>query len=101
MGKGINNFDELTTEVQQRRIQIRKFIAQSCELAKALPPRKRMLFLMRFDSGWSNQEIADLCNCSEATVARRLKEIAKELNAMRGCVNEEEETPAPTESGDG
>lgn len=89
MRKGIDNFDELTTDIQARRIQVRKFIAQSCELAKRLPSRKKMLFLMRFDTGWSNREIADLCNCSETTVERRLKEITKEINEMRNCVKEE------------
>ena len=54
------------------RIATRRFLAESCELAKALPPRKKCLFLMRFDMGFSNKEIAALCKVSEGTVARRI-----------------------------
>ena len=88
MNKIIHNFDELTGETQERRIQVRKFIAESCELAKKLPPKKKMLFIMRFDYGFSNKEIAELCGCDEETVNRKIKNISKELNDMRNCIKD-------------
>jgi len=87
MKENTDNFDSLTSETQQRRIQVRRFIEQSCDLAKTLPPKKKLLFLMKFDSGFSNEEIAELCNCSVAKVNKKLKEIEKDINNRRNCMS--------------
>jgi DNA-directed RNA polymerase specialized sigma24 family protein len=68
-----------------RRVATRKFLEESCELAKMLPSRKKCLFIMHYSSGFSISEIAKLCRTSEGTVCRRLKEITRELNEMREC----------------
>lgn len=99
MGQKSENFEALTVDVQKRRLQVRKFLQESCELAKALPPRKRMLFLMRYDSGFSNKDIADLCHSTEETVQRRLKEISNELDLMRDSVRSD--PPRSGSDGDG
>ncbi|OHB59623.1 MAG: hypothetical protein A2167_08680 [Planctomycetes bacterium RBG_13_46_10] len=67
------------------RVATRRFLEESCELAKLLPPRKKCLFIMHYSAGLSQSDIAKLCNVSEGTVYRRLKQITKELNEMRKC----------------
>jgi RNA polymerase sigma factor (sigma-70 family) len=81
------NTDQKT---QDRRIAVRKFIEQSCELAKTLPPKKKLLFLMRFDHGYTNAEIAGLCGVDEGTVCRRIKKIVAEIEEMRNCCKKDE-----------
>ncbi len=77
-------------ETQDGRIAVRKFIEESCELAKTLPPKKKLLFLMRFDHGYSNAEIARLCGVDEVTVSRRLKKIIAEVEQMRNCCKKDD-----------
>lgn len=88
MAKNYGGYGLPTEEEQRQRLATRKFIAESCELAKTLTPKKKILFLMRFDSGFSCQEIAQVCKCHEETVRRRLKQIADELNEKRNCLCE-------------
>jgi len=77
-------------QIQDRRIAVRNFIQEHCELAKTLPPKKKLLFLMRFDHGYSNAEIAKLCGVDETTVCRRLKKIIAEVEEMRNCCKNDE-----------
>ena len=74
-------------EIVNHRVAVRRFIAESCELARKLPPKKKCLFLMHFESGFSNREIAELCKVDEGTVSRRLKKVVEEINEMRNCCN--------------
>lgn len=69
------------------RVATRKFLEESCELAKMLPPRKKCLFIMRYSNGFSIKEIAELCKVDETEVGRQLKRIANQLNEMRKCCN--------------
>lgn len=85
---------KLAKESQTKRIATRRFIAESCEIAKRLPYRNRLLFLMRFESGFSTKEIANLCQVDETTVCRRIKQIADEIDAMR------KSAIIPSENGD-
>ena len=86
MPKNYEDFGLPNVETQSQRIATRKFIAESCELAKTLPPKKKLLFLMRFDSGYSCKEIAELCGCHEETVRRRIQRVAEEINEKRNCL---------------
>ena len=75
------------TQGYANRVATRRFLEESCALAKLLPLRKKCLFIMHYGSGFSISEIAELCETSEGTVCRRLKEITQELNEMRKCCN--------------
>lgn len=75
----------LTKESTAQRVATRRFLAESCDIAKRLTHKNRILFIMRFESGFSTKEIADLCRCDETTVIRRIKEIASEIDGMRNC----------------
>lgn len=88
--KRLENPDLLRYEDLSRRLGVRKFIAESCELAKTLSPRKRILFLLHFDHGYTKKEIAELCECDEATVTRRLGKISDELNDKRKLLSEKD-----------
>jgi len=70
------------------RVATRKFLEESCELARLLEPRKKCLFIMHYSGGFSVKEIAELCRTSEGTVVRRLKEITQELDEMRKCCDD-------------
>ena len=69
------------------RVAVRRFINESCELAKTLPPKKKLLFLMRFELGFSISEIAQLCGVHEETARNRIDVIVNEINQMRKCCN--------------
>lgn len=73
------------------RIAARKFLEESCQLAILLPAHKRMTFIMHYSHGYSISEIADLCQVSPNTVTKRLKEITKELNTMRSCLEDRDD----------
>jgi hypothetical protein len=79
------------------RVATRKFLEESCELAKLLPPRKKCLFIMRYSGGFSASDIAELCKVSEGTVVRRLQEITRELNEIRKCCDGERTHESPKE----
>lgn len=81
-----------------KRVAARKFLEQSCELAKGLPPHKRILFVMHYSHGFSHEEIADVCNCSVHKVSMQLQKITIELNAMRNCMKGIEENGEVNES---
>jgi len=83
--RSINDVNVEKIAERNERIAVRQFIVESCELAKCLPPRERILFLMRFDHGYSIEEIASLCKASNATVRRRLGKIARHIDFMRKC----------------
>jgi RNA polymerase sigma factor (sigma-70 family) len=70
-------------ETLNHRVAVRTFLEESCKLAKLLPPHKKLLFLLKFSSGHTNREIAELCGVSEETVRRRVHKLAEELNEMR------------------
>jgi len=78
----------------QHRISIqvatRRFIEESCSLAKMLPPQKKLLFVMHFSHGYSLDEIADLCGVTTNAVTKRLKAITEEINTMRTCLKEKD-----------
>jgi len=76
------NLESAGSEGQASRIEIRKIIADKCELAKKLPAHKRVLFLMYYDHGHSLREIAQLLNTSDGTVSRRLTKIMNEINEI-------------------
>lgn len=87
MGRSQYRIDEeygaLDGEALKHKIAVRRFIAESCELARLLPPAKKCLFLMHFESGLSGVDIAKLCGVDHGTVSRRLKAIVEELGVMR------------------
>lgn len=68
------------------RIATRRFIEESCELAKMLPPHKKLIFVMHYSHGYSVKEIANLCGVSTGTVTSKLKAITREINVMRRCL---------------
>jgi len=74
-------------ETTNHRVAVRQFIKESCELARKLPPKKKCLFLMRFESGFSYAEISKLCGVDEGTVSKRIKKIVEEINGIRKCCN--------------
>lgn len=84
---GVLKRGKLVSESPEQRIATRKFIAESCEIAKRLNHKDRLLFLMRFESGFSTKEIAELCRVDETTVCRRIKQIAEQLNSMRNSID--------------
>lgn len=76
---GLEHIDENN---QANRIRIRNLIAEKCEVAKRLPPRQKMLFLMYYDHGHTLKEIANLCGIEEGSVAKRLRTVEKKINNM-------------------
>lgn len=88
----------LATQSPSKRVAARKFIEQSCELARGLPPHKRILFVMHYSHGFSHEEIAEVCNCSVSKVGVQLQRITNELNAMRNCMKGIEENGEVNES---
>jgi DNA-directed RNA polymerase specialized sigma24 family protein len=71
------------------RLATRKFLEESCDLARLLPSKKKVLFIMHYSGGFSISEIAKLCRVDEGTVCKRLKEITNEINEMRKCCEKE------------
>ena len=69
----LSGLEHLDANNQANRIRIRNLIVEKCELAKQLPPRQKMIFLMYYDHGHTIKEIADLCGIDEGQVARRLR----------------------------
>ena len=67
------------------RVAARTFLEESVKLAGTLPAKKKCLFYMRFDHGFTIKEIAEVCHVPESEVSRRLKEIVEEINKMRNC----------------
>lgn len=92
--KTVNIINEklLTNDDCRRRVNARIFIAQSCELAKTLEPRKRIMFLMKYDHGYTNADIAKLCGCSVSKVNRAMDGITKDINEKREMMSEGDET---------
>lgn len=84
------DIEDKVSAAKRTTIQVatRKFIEESCSLAKMLPPHKKLLFVMHFSHGYSIKEIAELCNVEQNVVTRRIKKIAQELNVMRSCLKE-------------
>jgi RNA polymerase sigma factor (sigma-70 family) len=72
--------DHIDENNQANRIRIRQLIVEKCELAKKLPMREKMLFLMYYDHGHTLKEIAGLCKMTEGQVSRRLGKIAEKIN---------------------
>ena len=70
----------IDSESQENRIEIRRLIAEKCEVAKRLPARERLLFLMYYDHGHSLEAIGKLCGISEGAVSRRLKKISDKID---------------------
>lgn len=79
LSKGFYPGHTFTVEDQRRRIEIRRLIAETCEMVKKMSPRKRLTFLMYYDHGYSQKEIAKLCGVDEGTVSRRLAKVRSEL----------------------
>lgn len=71
-----------------RRLATRRFLQESCELARCLPSAKKCLFVMRYSNGFSIEEIARLCKVSTGTVSNRLKQITRDLQEMRKSCEE-------------
>ena len=100
MRKGyIKNPDELVKEDHRRRIDARRFIAESCEIAKTLNPRQKILFLLHFDHGYSNKELGELCQCSEKAVSMRINRIAKEINIRRKLLRQKSVSKVSSKGG--
>jgi len=71
----------------QSRLVVRRFIQDSCDLARCLPAKEKLLFLMRYDHGYSTSEIAKLCSTTEDRVRKRINRISKHINFMRTACN--------------
>lgn len=82
--KRTTGLEHLDAKSQENRIRIRQLIVEKCELAKKLPTRQRVMFLMYYDHGHTIKEIADLCGITEGQVTRRLDGIAEKINNMSG-----------------
>lgn len=54
------------------------------EAIERLPPEEREVFGLTFYHRWTQQEIADLFQCSDKTVSRRLKDAARMLERELG-----------------
>ncbi len=95
MAKGTDYLDdrdrksEIVRKDRSHRLAVRQFLQESCELARVLPPHKKILFLLHYDSGFSAADIGKLCKVPESTVRSRLSVISNEINEMRKCCDEE------------
>ena len=54
--------------------EARQFLNRTFELLDRLPARIRIVFCLRHLEGMRLREVADACNCSLATVKRRLRD---------------------------
>ena len=64
--------------------EARQFLTRTFELLGRLPARVRIVFCLRHLEGMQLREVADACDCSLATVKRRLRDAERRfLNAAR------------------
>jgi len=66
----------------RRKTKYRNDVEYLCEVVEKLPIEKKILFRLYFRYGYTTIEIAKFMGKHDATISRRIKKIAKEVEGM-------------------